>query len=136
MLPSQPPYALEANRFRFPALAALAGRAPLGGARESVLAALFTARLAEHRLAGLQSAPAENRARIDAARTWVASMALPAEVRSAVGDAVAVLAGRGTGSPADSVRRVMRVTATHLDPGARSELEQIARALEAIVSLP
>ena len=41
------PYALEPLRFPFPALAALAGRLPLGGGREVALAALMTARLAQ-----------------------------------------------------------------------------------------
>jgi len=46
-----PPYALAPTSFRFPALAALAGRAPLGGQREVVLAAYVVARLAHDTLA-------------------------------------------------------------------------------------
>lgn len=136
MLPSQPPYALDPTPFRFGALAALAGRAPLGGPRESVLAALLVARLGDHRLGGVRVAPADVRTRLDAARTWVASMALPAEVRSAAADGVAVLAGGASGNPADAIRRVIKVTAPHLDPPARSELEQLAQSLDSALALP
>jgi hypothetical protein len=41
-----PPYALEPLSFRFAALAALAGRAPIGGQREVALATYVVARLA------------------------------------------------------------------------------------------
>ena len=44
-----PPYALTPTTFRFRALAALAGRAPLGGGRETALASYVVARLDSHR---------------------------------------------------------------------------------------
>ena len=48
------PYSLESLAFPFPALAALAGRLPLGGGREVALAAMLVARLA-HGLHGPRS---------------------------------------------------------------------------------
>src|SRR3954465_7167797 len=45
--PNQPPYAVPSTEFRFPALAALAGRAQLGGDREVALALYVAARLAQ-----------------------------------------------------------------------------------------
>ena len=50
MIVSQPPYALAATPFRFPALASLAGRAALGGDREVALATYLAARLAHDTL--------------------------------------------------------------------------------------
>ncbi|MGH7721060.1 MAG: hypothetical protein ACREON_19710, partial [Gemmatimonadaceae bacterium] len=43
--PTAPPYSLPPHRFGFPALAARAGRAALGGERESALACLMAARV-------------------------------------------------------------------------------------------
>lgn len=78
-----PPYALALPTFRFRALAALAGRAPLGGPREAALACLLAARLAAPLVAGAPVTfdDAARAARAAGARTWLASMAVPAAAR-------------------------------------------------------
>src|SRR5688500_148699 len=63
-----PPYALTTPSFEFPALASLAGRAPMGGEREVALACLVVARLA----AGASALTSEVRgARAAAAKVWL-----------------------------------------------------------------
>src|SRR4029079_1599332 len=71
VLLASPPYALAPTNFRFPALASLAGRAPLGGRREVVLGASVAARLAHDTLAerGLSTETRVDRAAH--ARTWL-----------------------------------------------------------------
>ena len=64
MLVPQPPYALDAPAFPFPALAALAGRAPLGGQRETVLACFVAARLVRDSV-GPEAIPPSLRAMVD-----------------------------------------------------------------------
>jgi hypothetical protein len=80
--PVLPPYAVPPVHFPFRALAARAGRAPLGGEREVALAALMVARLARDAV-GENELPIALRAeRAAAARAWLASLALPARARS------------------------------------------------------
>jgi hypothetical protein len=68
--------------FRFPALAALAGRRPLGGEREVALAAFICAHLVVGTLSDT-ALPAEMRARRAAgARAWLAAIALPGPART------------------------------------------------------
>jgi hypothetical protein len=123
-----PPYVLATPIFRFRALAALAGRAALGGPREVALATYLVARLA-HDCSPALALPANIRAsRSIGARSWLSSLALPTTVRASLarlaeatdGDAVAVV---------PALRAVISATATYLDSGARLELERLARAL-------
>jgi hypothetical protein len=125
-----PPYALPATSFRFPALAALAGKAPLGGQREVTLAVYLAARLAQDSLPDRDLSPASRTERCVAAKQWLASVALPAPVRAPL----AKLVDSSTGKPAavaEALRGVMAVTADYLDSGARSELNQLSTALDA-----
>jgi len=130
-LPSlNPPYALAPNFFRFPALAALAGRAALGGQREVALAIYLAARLAHDTLPerGLSGALRTDRA--TSAKTWLANLALPTPVRPAIAKLVEASAGTPAAA-ADGVRNVIAVTATFLDPHARLELDRLAATLDA-----
>ena len=80
--PALPPYAVPPAHFPFRALAARAGRAPLGGEREVALAALMVARLARDAIGEHELPIARRKDRAAAARTWLASLALPARARS------------------------------------------------------
>src|SRR5262245_54071178 len=71
--PSAPPYALASTPFRFPALAALAGRAPLGGQREVALATYLAARLAHDTLPERAVSPTTRTERAANARTWLST---------------------------------------------------------------
>ncbi len=122
------PYALEALQFRFPALAALAGRLPLGGGREVALAALMTARLARGLLPD-DTLPAVDRAsRAAAAKVWLASLALPQATRAPF-----VRCTESTTSTAlqtaGALRSLVAATNSHLDRPSIQELERLARQL-------
>lgn len=126
--PLAPPYALTTPAFRFRALASLAGRAALGGAREVVLATYLVARLADD-CREARSLPASTRsARAAAARNWLASTALPATVRSALTRLAEATEGEVTGV-ARLLADVATATAPYLDEPSRLELERLARAL-------
>ena len=79
-----PPYTLAAPAFAFRSLAALVGRAALGGPRETALATLIAARLAAGAAHPVALALPLRAARADAARIWLTSVALPAPVRAAI----------------------------------------------------
>lgn len=124
------PHALEALHFPFPALAALAGRLPLGGGREVALAALLTARLAEGATVDEELPVAERVSRASAAKVWLASMALPATTRAPF----TRLVDATSGSPAQvgvAMRSVVAAIASYLDAPATQELERLARRLGA-----
>src|SRR3954471_18984953 len=80
-----PPYALSAPVFRFRHLAALAGRAPIGGAREVALACFVAARLVsdccDPALPLGDDSPAPPCA---GAKAWLGTIAIPAPVRTPV----------------------------------------------------
>lgn len=130
MLISKPPYGLAPTPFRFAALAALAGRAPLGGRREVALATYLAARLADDVLDenGLSASTRADRA--GSARSWLSTVALPAPVRQPLARLIDSSAG-GAGGASQALRAVIAVTADFLDRAARLELEHLAETLEA-----
>ena len=125
------PYSLEPTAFPFPALAALAGRASLGGPREVALACLVAGRLVidsdgQDGLSGEQ-----RRLRAQRTRHWLGSVALPQPVRASLIQLAEATAGddwRAVGAALDAV---MTVTANLLDQAARLELEKLAQAVAA-----
>ena len=130
MLLAAPPYALAPTSFRFPALAALAGRAPLGGQREVVLAAYVIARLAHDTLAerGLSTETRADRAAH--ARTWLATLALPATARAALQRSIDASAAEPR-AVADTIGGVIKAVDGFLDPASRLELAQLVSVLSA-----
>ena len=129
VLPTQPPYALSPTNFRFPGLAALAGRAPLGGQREVAMAAYVAARLAHDLLPDRELEQPVRAERAAAARNWLATLSLPPQVRAPMVRLVDATCADRAGTAA-AVRAVMTVTAQMLDRSARSELDQLAVSLE------
>lgn len=128
MLTEPLPYALETLRFPFPALAALAGRLPLGGGREVALASLLVARLAQGVAAGESLPAAERASRAAGAKVWLASLALPATTR--VPFARCVESTTGTPSQvAGTLRSLVAAAGAHLDGPSVQELERLARQL-------
>lgn len=122
------PYALSSPAFRFRALASLAGRAPLGGAREIVLGTYLVARLVDDCLPERLLPPTSRAERSAAAKAWLANMALPAPVRGAL----TKLAEGTAGDPCDVapiLASVIAATTTFLDAAARTELDRLARAV-------
>lgn len=115
-------------RFRFRALAALAGRAPLGGAREVALATYVVARLVDDAAPTHALAEETRAARASAARSWLAAMALPSAVRPALTRLVEASSGDGL-ALRSALRNVITITADYLDTAAISDLEKLAQAL-------
>lgn len=129
MRPPRHPFALDTPAFSFKALAALAARAPIGSARDVAIVAFTTARMADEvRPGGL--AADERQARAAAARKWITTLALTEPVRRAFVDLIATTEQDGPAAAA-ALRHVIEVTAPQLDPGGRTELERLARDLDA-----
>ena len=124
------PYGLDPLGFPFPALAALAGRLPLGGGREVALAALMAARLSAS-LRGIDALSVPDRtSRATAAKVWLASLALPANTRVPFARCIDAT----TGSPlqvAGAIRSLVAAAGSHLDGAGIAELEKLARQLAA-----
>lgn len=120
------PYALATPEFRFRGLAALAGRAAVGGPREAALVALLAARLAAGAAPAGGLTPAQRTRRADAARGWVGTLALSPVLRAAVGRVLDASTGGDPAGVSAAIRKVTDVTAPWLDRPARSELEALA----------
>jgi hypothetical protein len=89
----------------------------------------MAARLADDLLPEHELDPAVREERAGAAKHWLASVSLPAQVKPALLRLIeASNVNRATAATA--LRGVMTVTASHLDKAARSELDQLAEALE------
>jgi len=124
------PYALEPAVFPLPALAAMAGRAPLGGPREIVLACLMVARIVIDATAtdGVLT-DEQKRGRANEAAQWLGATAIPTPVRAALIQLAEAAAGSDRGESRAALDSVMTVTANYLDPGARLELGRLAQAI-------
>ena len=124
-----PTYALDPTTFRFRALAALAGRAPLGGGRETALATFVVARLAVGCLP-TSPIPIEDRGtRASAARTWIASLALPVPVRAPLVKVIESTRQENRGAVAAALVTAADVAASYLDGPALAELRALAAEL-------
>ena len=106
----------------------LAGRAQLGGTREVAMAAYIIARLVDDARQPMALADATRKARAAAAKTWLASLALPAAIRAAFASLVEATGGDRSGlHPA--LAGVMEVTRGQLDGAARVELEALLQTV-------
>jgi hypothetical protein len=128
---SLPPYALAAPEFRFRAVAALAGRAAIGGARELVLAVLLGARLVDGAVGDAPIAAPMRRVRATSARTWLAALALPPTARSTLGRLIEATAGEDRAVLRDAWDAVVTLAAPSLDVAARAELRRLSAAIAA-----
>jgi hypothetical protein len=123
------PYALAPATFRFTAVAALAGRAPLGGRREVALAAYLVARLAHAALPERGLSSIVRQERVVHARSWLSTIALPALVRPSL----TVLVDASSGAPAEvskALKTVIAVIAEFLDASSVGELTRLATELD------
>ena len=128
---SLPPYALAAPEFPLRQLAALAGRAPIGGAREVALACFVAARLAAEQLVPEdQRMSALARAqRAAGAKGWLGTLALPAAVKAPLGRCVEHSGEGARGTLAQDVATLLGAAEPWLDAPARGELQALARSL-------
>lgn len=133
------PYALATPSFPFRHLASLAGRAPIGGAREVALGCFMAARLAaELGPGGLALTDEARVSRAASAKSWLGTLTLPLSVRGPIAKCIESSA---TGSPAAVARDLAALSAScasYLDGASRAELEALAAGLSgaAAVALP
>lgn len=124
------PYALPAPVFRFRHLAACAGRAPLGGAREVALACFVAARLVSDCCDDSLALDEETRAaRCSGAKGWLGTIAIPAPVRSPVSKLADASARGDWGALAPLVVALAKAAESFLDAPSRGELETLAASL-------
>jgi hypothetical protein len=130
-MPSAPraPYALEPTGFPLPALAAMAGRAPLGGPREIVLACFLVSRLVIDTAKGSVLTPEQRESRAQSAKHWLVSAAIPGQVKSALTRLAESTSSGDRSAAKTALDSVMTVTANHLDSAARLELGRLAQAI-------
>jgi len=122
------PYSLAPTDFPLPALAAMAGRAPLGGPRELALACFVVCRMVD--VAAWSALTLEQRkSRAQGTRTWLGSAAIPAPARTALAKLADALVTREPAPVSDALGAVIAVTASRLDPGARLELGRLAQGI-------
>jgi hypothetical protein len=125
-----PPYALGTPAFPFPHLAGLAGRAPIGGAREVALACFVAARLAvDCANPAIELGETGRTARAAGAKGWLGTLALPANVRAPLLRCVEVSAEGSARQVGAQIAELAVAGAAFLDPGSRAELETLAATL-------
>lgn len=131
MIANEPraPYSLEPISFPLPALAALAGRAPLGGQRETALACFVVGRLIASASAAAATASEHGRERLQGVKHWLGSAALATNLRQALAKAAESAAEGDKAGVKSALDSVMTVTANQLDPTARLELARLTQAI-------
>ena len=127
--PTLPPYALAAPVFRFKHLASLAGRAPIGGAREVALACFVAARLA----AESATTPGEDEtgraSRCAGAKAWLGTLSLPPAVRGPVARCAELSVHGQAADVGQEVARLALAAAQYLDTQSRAELAALSASL-------
>ena len=129
---SLPPYALSTPAFPFPHLAGLAGRAPIGGAREVALACFVAARLAaDCSDARPDGADQDRFARSAGAKGWLGTLALPPAVRAPLLRCVESTVEGSRAAVGRELAELALAGSGYLDAGSRVELETLAATLRA-----
>jgi hypothetical protein len=122
-----PPFAVPPIRFPFRALAARAGRAPLGGEREVAMAVLMVARLSCDAVGNGAVPEEQRRERATAAKAWLASVAVPARARPALARALdATACDREALTTA--IDELAKVATAWLDDASVAELRGVTAA--------
>ena len=124
-----PPYALSTPTFRFRHLAAFAGKAPIGGAREVALAALVVARLAADCREEIGDEPDARAVRCAAAKTWLGALALPPAVRAAMTRCVDATGSGASAAVSAELNALTKAVAAYIEAPACAELTAIAGSL-------
>lgn len=107
----------------------MAGRAPLGGPREIVLACFLVSRLVMDAVKGGVLTTDQRESRAQSAKHWLGSAAIPGQVKSALTRLAEATATGDRSAVKTALDSVMTVTANHLDSAARLELGRLAQAI-------
>lgn len=123
-----PRYAVPPITFPFRALAACAGRAPLGRGREVALACLMAARLSAPG-PGAPLPAAVRTARAAGASRWFASLAVPSALRQPLARVAAASARESTSDLGEALGDVIAAARKHLDEASIAELDGLVQQL-------
>ena len=108
----------------------LAGRAPIGGAREVALACFVAARLANDCCDPMLDLDEDARAaRFAGAKGWLGTIAIPSPVRTPVAKLAEASANGHPEAMVPLVRALAKAAESFLDSAARAELEALATSL-------
>ena len=129
MIGQPPRFALATPVFRFRSLATLAGRAALGGDRETLLACLQIGRLCAGILPPYELAREIQAERVEGTRQWLASLAIPSGIRSTAFGIFGALAGLDRARTALAFEDLVKAAAAQLDEASRAELNQVIQEL-------
>lgn len=127
--PSSPPYALAAPGFHLRSLAALAARSALGGPREVLLAVMQAARMVEGAFGAHPLPESLRRSRANAARSWLAALALPSASRLTIARLIEASAGAERDALAAAWEAVAALVTPGADLPARAELRRVSLLL-------
>jgi hypothetical protein len=127
--PLSPPYALAAPGFPLRSLAALAARSALGGPREVLLAVMQAARMVEGAVGAHPLPESLRRSRANAARSWLAALALPNASRLTIARVIEASAGAERDALASAWEAVAALVTPGADMPARAELRRVSLLL-------
>lgn len=131
------PFAMARAAFPCPALLQAAAAAPLGGAREALVATIVAIRLAAAMLGAGAVSPAHRSLRADAARAWGSALPLSPRLRTAVERAFAASTGADPAVAAGALEALFEILAPPLPQPARREcLGLVQRLRTAAARLP
>jgi hypothetical protein len=107
----------------------MAGRAPLGGPRESALACFLVARIVAEFADGQRLPADQQKARVQGVKHWLGAAALPTPLKTALTRMAESTISEDREVAKSALDSVIAVTANQLDPGARLELSRLAQAI-------
>ena len=131
MLGQLPRFALATPAFRFRSLSAAAGRAALGGDRETLIACLQLGRLCAGILPPYELSREITLERTENTKQWLASIAVPSGVRSTAFGIFGGLTGHDRARCALAFEDLVKAAFAQLDEASRVELNALIHELAA-----
>ena len=136
MIDLTPRYALATPVFRFRALAALSGRASLGGDRETLVACLQLGRLCAGILPPYDISRELTSERTENTKQWLSSLAVPSGIRSTAFGIFGALSGFDRARCAIAFTDLVKAASAQLDEASRAELNALLAELSASPTTP
>ena len=129
MLGQLPRFALATPVFRFRSLTAAAGRAALGGDRETLVACLQLGRLCAGILPPYELSREITLERTENTKQWLSSVAVPSGVRSTAFGILGGLTGHDRARLALAFEDLVKAAFAQLDESSRAELNVLIHEL-------
>jgi hypothetical protein len=126
-----PRFALATPAFRFRSLAAAAGRAALGGDRETLVACLQLGRLCAGILPPYELSREITFERTENTKQWLASLALPSGIRSTAFGIIGAMTAHDRARCALAFEDLVKAAFVQLDEASRAELNGLIHELAA-----